>query len=474
MPDPLDPLLAALRAATGENGVSIEEADRAAHSHDSCPAAAKWTAEEKARHTPRCVVRPRRTEEVAAVLRAAAAHGAAVVPYGAGSGVVGAAVPSAQAVSVDLRSMPRIDPVDGENWLLRAEAGALGSAVEAAANAAGFTLGHYPQSLHISTVGGWVATAATGTFSSKYGGIEDILHALEVVLPDGEVVTTRPIARTSAGPRLQQLFIGSEGTLGVITRVTLRLQPLPEARRFRGVLFPDMRAGLAAVRALFRRHLVPAVVRLYEPKEAAGLCQAAGVPGGRVLLLLGVEGAAALAAAQEELALAVAAQHGGEDAGAAIGELWEKHRFNAQWLDDGNAGDGRMADAIDVSAAWSALPRLYETMMRTLAPLTASLWAHFSHFTAHGGSIYFIVFIEGGTAAETRRRYDAAWAAAMQVVQEAGGSIAHHHGTGLLRLPWLERELDGELTLLRRLKTALDPAGLLNPGKLLLGQPPDA
>lgn len=472
MPDTNASLLAALR--TGADAVSVAADDRAAHSRDSCPAASKWTVEERAHHTPLCVVRPRSAEEVAAVLRAAAAHGVPVVPYGAGSGVVGAAVPSSGAVSVDLRAMQHIGAVDAENWLITAEAGALGSTVEAVANAAGFTMGHYPQSLHISTVGGWVATAATGTFSSKYGGIEDILYAIEVVLPGGEIISTRHIARTSAGPRVQQLFIGSEGTLGVITRVTLKLQPLPEARRFRGVLFPDMLSGLAAVRELYRSHLVPAVIRLYEPKEAAGLCQASGVPGERALLLLATEGLAAIAAVLENQSLEICGRHGGEDAGAAIGELWEQHRFNAQWLEEGNAGDGRMADALDVAADWKTLPRIYETMMRTLAPLTAKLWAHFSHFTAHGGSIYFIVFVEGGSAAETRRRYEAVWAAAMQVVQEAGGSIAHHHGTGLLRLPWLERELGSELTLLRRIKAALDPAGLLNPGKLLLAQPPDA
>lgn len=413
-------------------------------------------------------MRPRTAGEVSEAITIAARFQTAIVPYGGGSGVVGAASPDARAISLDTRKLNRIIEIDTDNWLVRAEAGAIGSDVEEAINGPGFTLGHYPQSLHLSTVAGWVATAATGTFSSKYGGIEDILYSIEVVLPTGEIVETRQIARSSVGPKISALFIGSEGAFGVITRVTLKMWPLPEVRRFRGIAFPTMNDGLSAVRELYRCHLVPAVVRLYEEQEAGLLYNAVQSRGGTPLLILGVEGLASAAKAQEQRTLEICARFGGEDAGQEIGNHWEKHRFNAQWLETGNATEFKMADAIDVCANWKALPELYETMMARLRPKATKLFAHFSHFTAHGGSIYFIVFIEAGDQAAARQQYAGAWSAAMEVVQKLGGSIAHHHGVGLLRRPYLQKEFGSEHLVLKRIKSALDPQRILNPGKLNL------
>lgn len=415
-----------------------------------------------------CVVRPRTVGEVATLLEVASRLKLAVVPYGAGSGVVGASIPNAGAISLDTRQLNQVLEIDTENWLVVVEAGALGGELEETLNKRGFTLGHYPQSLHISTVGGWVATRATGTFSSKYGGIEDCLYSLEVVLPTGEVVQTRNIARSSAGPKLAEIFVGSEGVLGVITRVTLKIYPLPEVRRFRGISFPSVRDGLAAVREMYRSHLVPAVVRLYEEQEAAVLYQAVRLERAQPLLITGVEGLAGIAKGQEQRMLEIASRFGGEDLGQEIGNHWEKHRFNAQWLEVGNAGEGKMADAIDVAANWKELPLVYEEMIQKLRKVAAKVWAHYSHFTAHGGSIYFIVFIDEENAAAARRQYETVWATAMDVVQSLRGSIAHHHGVGLLRLPYLRHEFGSESILLERIKGALDPQRILNPGKLNL------
>lgn len=195
---------------------------------------------------PAGVVRPTTTEQVSDVLAWATRHEIPVVPYGAGSGVVGGAVPNRGGVSVDLGAFDRVEEVDEENLLVTVGAGVLGGDLEAALNERGFICGHYPQSLYISTVGGWVATRGSGTFSSRYGNIEDMVAGLEVVLPTGEVVRTKATPRSASGPDYKQLFVGSEGTLGVITRVTLRIWPQPEAQALRALSFPSFGAGLEA------------------------------------------------------------------------------------------------------------------------------------------------------------------------------------------------------------------------------------
>jgi alkyldihydroxyacetonephosphate synthase len=464
----MDSLITALENALGPGRTSVELEDIAAHARDSWPAVAKWTEAELTSHLPICVVRPRSAAEAAAVIHTAARFNAGVVPYGAGSGVVGAAIPSRPAISLDTRELNKVVEIDVENWLVRAGAGTLGSDVEQQLNARGFTLGHYPQSLFVSSVGGWVATCATGTFSSKYGGIEDILYSLEVVMPGGEIIQTRDAARSSAGPRLCELFIGSEGAFGVITQVTLKMVPLPEVRRFRGWAVPTVHDGLRAVRELYRSHLVPSLIRLYEEQEASVLYQAAGLQVNTPLLLTCVEGSAALAEAQQKQLLEICARHGGKDLGEEIGLIWEKNRYHAEWLEQGNAAAGQMADAIDVSANWKTLPELYDRMIVALRPICSRVWAHYSHFTAHGGSIYFIVFIDAPGRAAAREQYARVWQTAIETVHAVGGSMAHHHGVGLLRQPYLARELGGEMEILKRIKHALDPGGMMNPGKWAL------
>jgi len=462
----MDSLLTALRDELGADRVSVEANDLATHGRDACPLIAKWTDAELHAHRPLCVVRPRHAGEVAATLRCARQHRVPIVPYGGGSGVVGAAVPVGPSISLDTRALEAAMEIDEVNWLVTASAGALGSDVEEKLNARGFTLGHYPQSLYLSTLGGWVATRATGTFSSKYGGIEDLIYSLEIVLPTGELIRTRHVARSSAGPRLFDLFTGAEGVFGIVTRVTLKVRPLPEARLFRGVSFPTIHDGLRAVREFYRAHLVPAVIRLYEEQEAQRLYAAAGVSSQRPLLVLGCEGLADIAETELRRLLEISRRHGGEDLGPDLGNAWEKHRFNAEWLEHGNAGAGKMADAIDVAADWENLPVLYDRLIGALRSICSTAWAHYSHFTAHGGSIYFIIFIDAPDRALALERYQRAWQTAMDHALAVGGSTSHHHGVGLLRQRFMERELGGERIVLQRIKQALDPDGILNPRKL--------
>ena len=460
-----------VRNASPSIPIDTDPESRRSHSKDRWPEAGKWSRSEQERHLPAAVVRPSTVDEVSAVLRSATAAGISVVPFGAGSGVVGGVVNDGVFVSLDLGGLAGSPVFDDERGEVTAGAGMLAAELEAALNARGRRIPHYPQSLGLASVGGLVATRSSGTFSSKYGNIEDLLVALEVVLADGTVLRTRAVPRSSTGPALAQLFVGSEGTLGVITAVTLRTFPLAESTRFRGIAFDELADGLAAVRSILDAGITPAVIRLYDAEEAAHLYERCGVQGeGRALLILGYDGKQAVVIAEEATSLAITAAHRGVDLGAGPGDTWERTRFDASWLDRGNAGETKIADAIDVSAAWPALHGLHGKVLAAMHPYVDSAYAHYSHFYPNGGAIYFIFFTTGVDREDVLDQYRQTWDAALRTVLEAGGSISHHHGVGEARKRWMAEEHGTGLHVLDAIKTALDPLGVLSPGKLGSGR----
>ncbi len=458
--------VARLRATVPDVQISTDQADLVAHARDSWPLTAKWTAEELERHVPACVVRPQSTDAVVRIVRAVQDLDCSLVPYGAGSGVTGAAVPTNEAVVVDLKAMSKILHFDPDNGTVRVEAGVKAGDLEAWLGERGHTLGHYPQSLYLASMGGLVATRSTGTFSSKYGGIEDLLVALNVVLPTGDLVTFRPHPRTATGPKLIDLFVGAEGTLGVITTVTVKVFACPETRTLLGYSVPSLAAGLGAVRDAFKKQVVPAVLRLYDPVEAQGLYDRVNVQSALPLLIVGHEGTTVMAEAEQRVFADLVGHWGGELLGTEIGEAWEQHRFNAEWLDAGNADDNRMADAIEVAAPWTDLIPLFEGVTEAMQPLTAKVMSHFSHFYSTGGSIYFIFFIEGEDPEATRLAYSRAWDTALRETLRLNGTISHHHGVGLVRNEFIKEEMGSTFLLFNRIKEALDPMNKMNPGKL--------
>lgn len=460
-------LLRQLRDVAPDARIDETPSERDSRSRDRWPEAGKWSGADQDRHRPCAVVRPASTEEVSAVMQAASAAGVPVVPFGAGSGVVGGVVNEGAFISLDLGALTAPPVFDDERGEVTVGAGVLGADLEEAARERGRRIPHYPQSLALASVGGLVATRSSGTFSSKYGNIEDLLVALEVVLADGSIIRTRAVPRSSTGPSVAQLFVGSEGTLGVITSVTLRTFPVAQETRFRGVAFRDLADGLATVRSILDEGVTPAVIRLYDADEAEHLYERAGLAAdGRVLLILAHDGSPAVVAAEEETSLAAAARHGGEDLGAGPGETWERTRFDASWLERGNAGEGAIADAIEVAGAWPELHGLHKSVLSAMRPHVDRAYAHYSHFYPNGGAVYFIFFASGSTREQVLENYRNAWDAALRTVIEAGGSVSHHHGVGEARKDWMAREHGPALTVLDRLKAALDPAGILSPNKL--------
>jgi len=443
---------------------------RHAYARDAWPIAAKWPETEVAAHTPTAVVRPRSLAELRTALLDARAAGQKVLAWGAGSGVCGAAIPNTTdhaAMAIDMRAFDQIGELDQEGMTVTVGAGVMGGALEDWLNDQGYTCGHYPQSLPISTVGGWLATRGIGTFSNHYGGIENLLYSVEVMLADGTTLTLGRAPRSAAGPRLAELFIGTEGTLGIITQVTLKIFPLPEKLAFAVYRCPDLDAGLASVRQMFARHCAPALARLYDEAESAHLDPDSQTTAPGCLLILGHAGHAQVVDAQARANDAIAIAAGAQALGPAIGQAWYRNRYRAAWL-DANQQPQVIADSIEVSAQWPAILPLYHEVTHAIAPLVTSQMAHMSHFYSTGTMIYFIFSIEDADPVRLRARYEQVWTQVTQTALRHGGTSTHHHGVGLARRAVFKQELgDTATTLLRGIKSLVDPDNLLNPGKLV-------
>lgn len=416
------------------------------------------------------VARPGCAAEVAAVLAVCNDEHVPVTAAGGRSGVSGGSVPVFGGVVLDLTGLAGIVAVDDESLLVDVLPGTFGHVLEDRLRSDhGLTLGHWPQSMNLSTVGGWVACRGAGQYSTRYGKIEDIVAGLDVALADGRIIHTGGRApRCAVGPDLTQLFVGSEGTLGVITAATLRAHPVPPAERRAAFGFDSFDAGLEACRRILRRGATPAALRLYDAGETrSGFALAA-----TNLLVVVDEGDpavidAVMAVVAEE-ALVAGAKH--ED--VALVQRWLDRRQDVSALESAVRA-GLTVDTIEVAARWSALAALYHDVIKAVAAVDGTLLvsAHQSHTYPDGACLYFTFagHPAGGAAADSY--YRRVWDVVMSVTSARGGTISHHHGIGLNRGRHLAGALGPAFDVLVGLKHALDPRGVLNPGKLGLPAP---
>ncbi len=396
----------------------------------------------------------------------AAAHGVEVVPWGAGSSVTGAAVPRDGALSLDLRKLNRVLEVDRRNFRVRAEAGVLGGELEAELERDGLTTWFSPQSLHRSTVGGWLATRASGQYSSRWGGIEAAVLGLTAVLADGEVVSLGTPPRGAVGPDLSALFLGSEGALGVITEITLRLFEAEALRELDAYVVPDVGSGVEVLRSIATAGVRPAVLRLYDPAEShyvAGIEEA--------VILCAFAGAPAVASAEHGVVEELVGKAGGRSLGSAPVAAWLAHRFDFSRVEALLAEPGGYAETIEIADGWRGISSTYRALTGALAPLVDEVLCHFSHVYSDGTSLYVIVTGMAADDAEAVRRLEAVWQVAMSTALVCGAVISHHHGVGRARAAYLPAQLGGGYELLRKLKSALDPNATLHPTALGLGSP---
>jgi len=441
---------------------------------------------------PDAVLRPRSAEEVAAALRVCAELGVAVVPFGGGTSVVGGVTPAregfAGVVSLDLAALSGVTSVDRRSRTARVGPGTLGVRAEAELLAHGYTLGHFPQSLELATVGGFVATRSAGQASTGYGRIEERVLGLSFAAPAGPLeVRTTPAS--AAGPSLRELLVGSEGTLGVITGVTLAVAPVPELRRYEGWSFPSFAAGLEALRALVQSGAAPDIARLADEEEtrlsmglsaSGSLADRAGRRylelrghGDGALAILGWEGPTREVGRRRSRAHAVLRAAGGMTLGGGPGRSWARSRYAAPYLRDELMDMGVLVDTLETATTWSSLPGLHAAVAQAIrATLGARgtpplVGCHVSHLYPAGASLYFTLLARAEPGAELEQ-WRAAKRAAGEAIVAHGGTITHHHAVGADHRPWMTAEV-GPLGVeaLRALKGRLDPNGVMNPGKLL-------
>lgn len=420
---------------------------------------------------PGVVVRPESTAEVQAIMRIASESKTPVVPFGLGSGVCGGIRPDPSVILVDLSKMNRVREIDETNLLASFDAGMQGLEAEEAVAEHGLTIGHWPQSIAISTVGGWISTRAAGQFSTAYGNIEDIVYSIEAVLPNGKLVVLGKAPRAAAGPDLRHVLLGAEGIMGIVTGVTLALRRQPEERAYSTYYTPSFSAGLEAQRSIVQSDWLPPVMRQYDASEVGRNFSdlTASTANDRGLLLMVHEGPASRVQAELKAIDEIARGFGLEAAPDTVGPHWMESRNHVpswQQLFERNL----VVDTIEISASWTRIEAIYQDATASLRELDAILIAsaHSSHVYRTGINLYFTFVARHEDTANMEATYLDCWRRVMEATARHGGGVAHHHGSGRLRKNYLHHDLgESGVTLLRTLKKAIDPHGLMNPGNLI-------
>ena len=455
-----------LAAFLGAGRVSTDPSDLETHAQDWSSRAFLARRGSEASSLPTAVVRPFDAGEVAQVLEWAGATNTPVVPFGGGSSVV-EGIGGAGHIVVDLSNLEGISDIDTKSRLVTVGSGVTGPQLRTALEQSGFMLGHEPQSHDISTVGGWVATRACGQLSARYGGIEDLVAGLVAVLPGGRTIRTKVAPRRSVGPDIGALMLGSEGTLGIVTEVTLRVTPIPESRADACLRFDHMKDAIAACRALAQSRLAPTMVRAYDAEDTVLLTMNLEDPPTGPLLLMSFDGDDAAARAEAAVTLT-----GGERLDDSIVAYWWSNRnaavdvYSKNMSGMGLLGSHAMIDTMEVAGTWTVLRDLYHSMKERLAEHADFVTCHVSHIYPDGACLYFTLGKSCSDDAAAATSNQTWWAIGMTACLEAGGAISHHHGIGRLRARWLPEELGDSFEVLRAVKAALDPQGIMNPGAL--------
>jgi alkyldihydroxyacetonephosphate synthase len=486
-----EPTLDALRGIVGAENVRVDHSERVNHAAGKgYPDLVRLRAGEP-EGAPDAVVLPTAHAQVRAVLELCARVSLAVVPFGGGTSVVGGVAPLRGehdgVLALDMRLMGEVLALDRESLTVTVQAGVRAPALERYLRARGLTLGHYPQSFEYVSLGGCAATRSAGQASSGYGSIEKMVLGLRFAAPAGDVELPA-VPASAAGPGLRQLLVGSEGTLGVIGELSLRVRAAPRERIYEGVFFEDFPAGVEALRALSQQHASPEVARLSDEEETRMSLALAGSGGikaklGRIYLglrgyregclaILGFEGAANEVSGRRERALELVRRSGGLVVGRSPGDAWLKARFSAPYLRDELLTHGVMVETLETATQWSNLRRLHREVGRAISDALSAcgtpglVMCHVSHLYETGASLYFTFLARRGE--DEIGQWRTVKEAASSAITGGGGTITHHHAVGRDHARWMRAEVGSTgQAALRALKSELDPAGIMNPGKLL-------
>ncbi|NND74369.1 MAG: FAD-binding oxidoreductase [Ilumatobacter sp.] len=433
-------------------------------SRDWWPLALHWSLQGEVPQLADLIARPRSVDEVAAVLTTCNLGRVPVTVAGGRSGVCGASTPAFGGVILDTTALAGVVSVDAVSGIVEVRPGTFGPDLERVLNGEhGLSVGHFPQSFDLATVGGWVASRGAGQYSTRYGKIEHMVVGLEAVLADGTVIRTGGAPAAAAGPDLTQLLTGSEGTLAVITDVWLRAHPLPAAERRAAYLFDSFADGIEACRLTMRRGATPAVLRLYDAPESA---RGRGGDGTNCVLLVLDEGDALLVDATMAIVDESCTTAGATPADVELVEEWMQHRNDTSALQS-LTHKGFVVDTMEIAAPWSALDAIFDATRDAMMAVEHARAAtcHLSHSYADGACLYF-TFAATPPADEIESTYVALWDAGTRAVLANGGNLSHHHGIGINRGRFMAEALGTAFATLEQIKRTLDPNGILNPGKL--------
>ncbi|MEA3313508.1 MAG: FAD-binding oxidoreductase [Caldisericota bacterium] len=503
-----------VKRIVGEKYVSEKERDLISYSVDYWLYGVYKTQFGEIPVIPSAVVSPKNTEEVQKVVRLANKYHVQITPFGGGSGVLGAAIPFNGSIILNTQRMNKFISLDEVSQVAVFESGIIGTNLEKELNYKGYSLGNIPQSIPCSTVGGWVSTRAAGQFSTKYGKIEDMLLGLTAVLPDGEILRIKPVSRKSTGPSLKHIFLGSEGTIGIITEVYLSVHKTPEKVVKNSFAFDSVETALDMVREVVQTDAKPAVVRIFDKDETEryfGVVskrdtyrQAFGIASkilkgkvspkvlsilnesknkisfegmeklaGKVAVIFISEGDEDFVFLEDRVIKKKAEEYNGISIGAKPVDIWLSKRFDVH-LGPTILRNGGIVDTIEVVSLFTDAPALYNDIIVSMSNVkgAVSVSGHYSHFYPESACLY-ITF--AGFPKDQLKYYEDTWTAAMETTLRHNGSISHHHGIGFLRKPFMQKELGiaGE-KLMKDVINAVDKNHIFNPGKLVEGKDEEA
>jgi alkyldihydroxyacetonephosphate synthase len=476
--------------AVGVDGVLVDDESRARHAGGQAYGDLVRRRAGDAGQAPDAVVLPRDAADVARVVRICADDYVAIVPWGGGTSVVGGLDAErgrcTGLIALDLSRMDRLVALDATSMLATFEPGIRTPDAERLLGEHGLTLGHVPQSFERASLGGYVVTRSAGQASTGVGRIDDLVAGLRMATPAGELVLA-PVAGSAAGPDLRRLVLGSEGTLGVVTEVTVRVRSTPAMRKIEGWMAPSWDAGLTALRQMAQAGPHPDVIRLSDPNETivsmtmstagnvtkrllSAYLRVRGVRNG-CLVVVGFDGSPEDVRHRRECVAGILREHRAAPLGASAGKAWERNRFAAPMLRDTLLDAGALAETLETAATWTNLPKVYDAVrvaLRMTLGDGAVVGCHVSHIYPTGASLYFTVI----AAADPHRRV-AQWldakAAVNAAIVTAGGTISHHHAVGTAHRDYVAHDLGGPVgvAMLQAVKHSVDPRGVLNPGKLI-------
>ena len=440
---------------------------------------------------PDAVLLPADAAQLRAVLDVCAEQGIAVVPFGGGTSVVGGVEPlrgnHKGLISLDLAGLREVD-VDQRSLTARLGAGLRGPEAEAALGQHGVTLGHFPQSFQYATIGGFAATRSAGQASSGYGRFDAVVSSVRLLAPAGDLQTLET-PHTAAGPALRELIVGSEGVLGVIPDVTVRVRTAPPVKRYEAWMAESFEAGIEIVRGLAQGPGLPEIIRVSDEEETEGSLAVSGPRGfagkafdtylgarkrrGGALMIVGYEGEEESVSRRRALTVRGLRAGGAAYLGQTAGRSWEHGRYNGPYLRDTLMARGAMVETLETSHTWTRLGELHAAVSGAIRDSLAAqgtpglVWCHLSHAYPDGASLYF-TFISRRRAGAELEQWRTVKRAASEAIVSSGGTITHHHAVGRDHAPYMKAEVGQVgIDVLRAVKAELDPTGIMNPGKLL-------